>query len=792
MGPEGAAIIANGLKRNRTLTRLNLSTCEIGPEGGKAVAEAIKEHRTLQELDLHYNMLGVAGFALAEALVLSPIRTVDVSFNDLSLECHLHVEAAMILPAEVWRTSDLAAALKLTRELKLRFSDEVLQLAKVYGVAMRTFLGAVAHHWTSQQASDGHRGIHGPGADRRTLNESTANLLASLHAALVVSGASAPPSTPAVFGHMSSITSTTSNKGVAATETKDVFDAEKLQRLAHVYIPKDRTELLKLNADKDLILAEGRMLVLNTMPFEVRLGTTCVASRSWEAMLAPGRSPMSLMQRRLSRVGNAPMPVGNSTLDFSRPSTTASSRKVSTPRTPMHANMCESRSPSPSPSPRPAPPPPIVTRSISWSQADCIRIDLYLEGTTETKYRSWLPVLTDIVINIDQGVGEKRYSLQDAGELRVMFSLKKCQQHMANMLTLVWSAPPALRGVPLIDLDEYWERQALHNQNLRQRLKSEKPNMYEVVSKVVKPSTAAAQSSLAELLNFGPVDTFVSHFWGSAFEGMLKALDMHCRQKSDTRFWICSVANNQYRIEQELGAEIDNSPFAQALRSSTCTAMALMLDDGCETLRRIWCLYEIMTVILLQDSKPTFNLDFCTPSGVLNRGDLQQGAIEIANQVGDIDVAQANCSNARDKTMIDEAIVQRLGGHREMNERVRHAVDLGLIKTAQMFDCQIFSARKTLAMKTTRSSANVDDDGDGIDCPDDLPPRRKSDGIESMHAQNHRLLKENSDLRAEMAMMQEALEGKEEKLTEIKKELRQAKIQPKSAALAARIVGRWH
>merc|ERR1711907_798267 len=88
---------------------------------------------------------------------------------------------------------------------------------------------------------------------------------------------------------------------------------------------------------------------------------------------------------------------------------------------------------------------------------------------------------------------------------------------------------------------------------------------------------------------------------GSKVESTIEALDKHCEGSTATRVWICSVANNQRRIAEELGSNIDESSFSLALHSHHCKAMALMLDDGCETLKRIWCLYEVLCVILMRD-----------------------------------------------------------------------------------------------------------------------------------------------------------------------------------------------
>merc|ERR1712232_177208 len=170
--------------------------------------------------------------------------------------------------------------------------------------------------------------------------------------------------------------------------------------------------------------------------------------------------------------------------------------------------------------------------------------------------------------------------------------------------------------------------------------------MYAFVQNSIRPSTAAAQCSLAELLDFGPAQTFVSHFWGSKIEDTLHALGKHCQQYKEgdrVRVWICSFANNQRRIVEELGGSVVDqattvatqdhklmaseklatSSFSQALHSKYRSAVALMLDNDCQTLKRIWCLYEVLCVILMQEKGSPIRFDLCTPHGVLNKGSLE-------------------------------------------------------------------------------------------------------------------------------------------------------------------------
>jgi hypothetical protein len=175
------------------------------------------------------------------------------------------------------------------------------------------------------------------------------------------------------------------------------------------------------------------------------------------------------------------------------------------------------------------------------------------------------------------------------------------------------------------------------------------------------------------------VDTFISHWWGSPLKQTLDALIKHDPTQKQ-RIWICSVANNQWRVAQELGDDIEASPFKQALASDSCKCMALMLDTDGAPLTRYWCLYEIMTVIRLRSNGRPMELDLCTPKGVINRGGNMKAedVIKLSDMIANIDVAHAKCWQERDRNMITSAINEHLGGFEKMNMQIREFVEQGL------------------------------------------------------------------------------------------------------------------
>ena len=61
IGPEGAKILADGLKDNETLTNLHLSHCEILEDGAVALAHALANKKNLLVLDLNGNKIMPGG-----------------------------------------------------------------------------------------------------------------------------------------------------------------------------------------------------------------------------------------------------------------------------------------------------------------------------------------------------------------------------------------------------------------------------------------------------------------------------------------------------------------------------------------------------------------------------------------------------------------------------------------------------------------------------------------------------------------------------------------------------------
>ncbi|CAE7948652.1 unnamed protein product [Symbiodinium sp. KB8] len=103
-------------------------------------------------------------------------------------------------------------------------------------------------------------------------------------------------------------------------------------------------------------------------------------------------------------------------------------------------------------------------------------------------------------------------------------------------------------------------------------------NMYYLCSNIVKPLTTRDRLSYAELAGATPVSWFVSHYWGMPFQHFVECLKGHAADRT-TSYWICTFANNQWKVTEELGEEVQSSSFYLALRSSSCQGTLMLLDE---------------------------------------------------------------------------------------------------------------------------------------------------------------------------------------------------------------------
>jgi len=235
-------------------------------------------------------------------------------------------------------------------------------------------------------------------------------------------------------------------------------------------------------------------------------------------------------------------------------------------------------------------------------------------------------------------------------------------------------------------------------------------NMYYVVSNVVKPLTRPRKISYAELAGSCCLQWFVSHYWGTPFCHFVGTVRKHAETLSDpspvswmlASYWVCSFANNQWRVEEEVGMSWDQSSFYLALRSGTCQGTVMVFDNDALPLTRSWCLFELLqTAELSRNDSRFLGLQICTPSGVMNHGQTNvELAMVISKKLADLNLRDAQASCLEDKHMIDRLVAERPGGFEQMNAYLTQAVNAALQATALRFQEDLHQLHERLASRS--------------------------------------------------------------------------------------------
>ncbi|CAE7658377.1 unnamed protein product [Symbiodinium pilosum] len=235
-------------------------------------------------------------------------------------------------------------------------------------------------------------------------------------------------------------------------------------------------------------------------------------------------------------------------------------------------------------------------------------------------------------------------------------------------------------------------------------------NMYYVVSNVVKPLTRPWKLSYAELAGSCCLQWFVSHYWGTPFCHFVDTIRKHAETLSDpspvswmlASYWICSFANNQWRVEEEVGMSWEQSSFYLALRSGSCQGTVMVFDNDALPLTRSWCLFELLQTAVLSRNEPTFEgLQICTPSGVMNQGQTNiELAVVISKKLADLNLRDAQASCLEDKHMIDRLVAAQPGGFEQVNTYLTQAVNAALQATALRFQEDLQHLHHRLASRS--------------------------------------------------------------------------------------------
>jgi hypothetical protein len=244
-----------------------------------------------------------------------------------------------------------------------------------------------------------------------------------------------------------------------------------------------------------------------------------------------------------------------------------------------------------------------------------------------------------------------------------------------------------------------------------------------------------------ELIAFGEQVPlyFVSHWWGEPVLDFVKCLEQHAVDRGlgvDSPYWVCAYANNQWKLDDEIGGSLEESSFRKAMKLSFGTVT--VLDEGGVTFSRIWCGYEIFTS-LAGDKHKTYDVYTCPKGGAvglvegLSAGDKDAGAKQkresgfpLERVRLDIQLQSAQASVEADRKAILNAIVgaaadaeppEEHASYTRLNNMLAGRFAAGMVRTV------IARGGKKLglyfaAMKASASTSLVIDLSNLIKCTD--------------------------------------------------------------------------
>ncbi|CAE7836706.1 Slc35a3 [Symbiodinium sp. CCMP2592] len=180
----------------------------------------------------------------------------------------------------------------------------------------------------------------------------------------------------------------------------------------------------------------------------------------------------------------------------------------------------------------------------------------------------------------------------------------------------------------------------------------------------------------------GLLTSFVSHAWGEETLEFAHTLQLHAKSVYPSNpgalvYYICTFCNSQHSVDLG-GNDWRQSPFNLALEhvASCCRQKCgpmyravMLLDRSCSTLKRKWCIFEVFRCQSLD-----LELDLYCRDGELTRASESQHAKEILQEVMDVDMTTAECSEKQDERTIDGAIVDHPAGWTGVVSKVKMQV----------------------------------------------------------------------------------------------------------------------
>jgi len=229
---------------------------------------------------------------------------------------------------------------------------------------------------------------------------------------------------------------------------------------------------------------------------------------------------------------------------------------------------------------------------------------------------------------------------------------------MSAQLSPSSSLPFPKLGVSLIQLEAF-----VSSTGSRQRSSFEGLTTTDVCETIVKPLTAASQSSYCDMLGSAskPAQVFISHAWKFKFLDVVDALLHHFRDSPDTIIWFDLFSNNQHKAV-DLDFDWWCGTFKSAISEFQHVVMVLAPWSDPIPLTRAWCLFELycsavtkcrFEVAMTADQTQAFLEDIVD--------DTQS---KINNMIGTINCEKSECYKPEDKVRIFEVVRKEVGFHK--------------------------------------------------------------------------------------------------------------------------------
>jgi len=135
-------------------------------------------------------------------------------------------------------------------------------------------------------------------------------------------------------------------------------------------------------------------------------------------------------------------------------------------------------------------------------------------------------------------------------------------------------------------------------------------------------------------------------------------------------------------VAEELGADVQASPFARVITSQHCKAFIVI--SPLLALKRKWCNYEFA---LASSRGEEIDVELLTSSGSVDRGQVPAKTLRVlARSLQGFSSADATCASKEDEALIDAAI-QTMGGYSEIDKNLKTSF-FAAIREAHALSCK--------------------------------------------------------------------------------------------------------